>query len=375
MLFGQGIILGKIFGITIRIDYSWFIIFILVTWSLVAGYFPGTYPKFNVVTNILLGLATSFLIFLSVLIHELSHSVVGNRLGVKIRRITLFVFGGAAEMADEPPSPTAEFKMAVVGPFSSFMLSLLSWILFILMRDNQGPAELQAVFQTLAIFNLGVGLFNLLPGYPLDGGRIFRSIVWNQRKDLVEATEVAASLGRFLGVLMIVFGLTIFFVGNVGSGLWLTLIGFFLNFAAGVSVTQTKLRSTFARVKVSDLMTHEVLSVGGDLSVGDLLDHYFLKHKLSGYPVMEEGKLFGMVYVENLVKKTPVRKNAKVLEVAIKLTKKQIVTPSTNALEALKIMGQWKLPSLPVFEKGRLVGIISQTDINYFLTVESLAFE
>jgi Zn-dependent protease/predicted transcriptional regulator len=372
MLFGDGITLGKLFGITIRIDYSWFIVFALISFSLASDYFPINYPRFGLPTNIVLGLTTTILFFASALIHELSHSLVARSLGLKIERITLFVFGGAAELTDEPKNPSVEFKMAIVGPLSSFFLGTISLTLLNLMIKNAGPSQLQAVLGALTLFNFGVGLFNLLPGYPLDGGRILRSLVWVLKRDRLLATRVAASGGKVIGLLLIFLGLTLFFFGNILSGLWLAVIGFFLNFIASASTSQTELKNAFLGVKVKDLMTKEVFSLGGDLALTDVFERYFLKHKLSGYPVMENGKLIGMVYVEGLAKKGPVHKTTKLLNVTTKLTRNQIVTPETPAMKALIIMAKNRLPSLPVFEEKNLVGVISQTDLSYFLTMKSV---
>ena len=374
MFLGKGLTLGKIYGITIRIDYSWFIIFILITQSFASQYFYET-PKFDLASSIFLGIVTSLLIFTSVLIHELSHSVVGNRYGAKIKRITLFIFGGAAELTDEPSSSGVEFKMAIVGPLASFVLGFLMWGVLILAKNSEWPIQVQAIAESLRYFNFAVGIFNLLPGYPLDGGRILRSFLWWRRHDLISATAIASGFGKALGFGFMLIGLGLFIFGDAPSGIWLAFIGFFLSSAAGMSLQESRLRVILSKVKVSDLMTKQVESVKSDLIISDLIDQYLLKRRLSGYPVLKNGKLAGMIYVEDIAKKGHARKDANILTVATKLNKKQIVTPATPALQALKIMGQYRLPSLPVLRDGELVGIISQTDVNYFLTVKSVAFD
>ena len=372
MLFGDGITLGKIFGITIRIDYSWFVVFALISFSLSSNYFPGNYPKFDPLTYAVLGIITTILFFVSALVHELSHSVVANRLGLKVERITLFVFGGAAQLSDEPKNPSVEFRMAIAGPLASFTIGAINLVLFNLATVNHWALQLQAVLGALAFFNFSVGVFNLLPGYPLDGGRILRSAVWAVKKDLVLATKFAAAGGAMIGLLLVLLGLALFFFVNALSGLWLAILGLFLNFIARASVAQTELRNALLGIKVKGLMPKEVFSLGGDLKLDSVFEHYFLKHKLSGYPVMENGKLVGMVYVDSLAKKGLVNKATKILNVTTKLTRNQVVTPETSVLKALIIMARGRLPSLPVFEGGKLVGIISQTDLNYFLTVKSM---
>jgi Zn-dependent protease/predicted transcriptional regulator len=371
MFFGNGITIGKLFNITIRIDYSWFIIFILITQSFTIQYFHEI-SEFDLFTSIILGLITSLLVFASVLVHEFSHSLVGNAQGARIKRITLFIFGGAAELSGEPKSASAEFKMTVVGPVSSIALGFLMWGLLIFARDNDWPAQVQAVVETLRYFNFAVGIFNLLPGYPLDGGRLVRSFLWWKKRDFLSATRIAAGFGKAIGYGFMLIGLGLFIFGDPFSGIWLAFIGFFLSFAANMSVTQSEVSVVLSGVKVSDLMTKQVESVKSDLTVSDFIANYMLKRKMSGYPVLKNGKLVGMVYIDKVAKKGGIRKNMNILSITTKLKSKQTVAPNTSAYTALKIMGQDHLPSLPVLRGGRLVGIISQTDINHFLTAKSM---
>lgn len=374
MFFGNGLTLGKIFGITIRIDYSWFIIFFLITQSFVSQYLSEGH-KFDLTTSIILGIVTSLLVFTCALIHELSHSVVGNRLGARIKRITLFVFGGAAELSGEPERPDVEFKMAAAGPLSSIVLGFLMWGLLILAKNNAWSPQVLVLVDSLRYFNFAVGIFNLLPGYPLDGGRILRSILWWRGRDLIHATAIAAGIGKAMGFGFILIGLGFFIFGDALSGVWFAFIGFFLNAAAGSSATQSRLSAVLSKAKVGDLMTKQVESISSNLTISDLIEHYLLKRRLSGYPVLKDNKLIAMAYLDTIAKKNQVQKDANVLTVSTKLNKNQIVTPQTSVLQALKIMGQYRLPSLPVVEDNKLVGIISQTDISYFLTVKSVALE
>lgn len=374
MFFGKGLSIGKIFGITIRLDYSWFIIFFLITQAFASQYFFVT-PRFGIVTSIILGIITSLLIFVSALIHELSHSLVGNAMGVKIKRITLFIFGGAAEMSDESPSAKAEFKMAVVGPLASIVLGFLLWGILIIARNNNWPAEVLVVTESLRYFNFAVGIFNLLPGYPLDGGRIFRSFLWWRTHNLRYATSIAANLGKTVGFGFILLGIWLFIFGNGFSGLWLALIGFFLSAAAGMSEEQSKIRTELSHITVSELMTKDVDKVPHDTTAATLINDYFLKEKHTGYPVMQDDKLIGMIYLSSVAGQEKLKKDAPILPFMTKLQKTQIVNPQTSAVQALKIMGQYQLPSLPVVEDEKLVGIISQTDLNYFLTLKSVTLE
>lgn len=374
MFFGGGISLGKIFGIVIRIDYSWFIIFFLITQAFASQYFLVS-PKLDLITSIFLGAVTSLLIFACALIHELSHSVVGNYLGAKIKRITLFIFGGASEMSGEPRSPGAEFVIAVAGPLSSFALGFLMWGLLIVAQINRWPDQVQVIAASLRYFNFAVGIFNLLPGYPLDGGRVLRSILWWKKHNFISATEIASNLGKALGFGLMVFGFSLFIFGGSFSGLWLAFIGLFLSSAAGMSFKESQLRVVFSKVKVADLMTKQVETLEGNLTVSAFIDRYLLKQRLSGYPVLENERLIGMIYIDSIPGKGHISKDSSVLTLVTKLSKSQLVSPQIPVLQALKTMGQYQLPSLPVMQDGKLVGIISQTDINHFLTVKSIAFD
>ena len=373
-MFGKSFTLGKIFGITIRVDYSWFIVFALISVSLARGYFPGNY-QFDLTTNIFLGVVTAILFFVSVLIHELTHSLVGNRYGARIKRITLFIFGGAAELEKEPPSPSMEFKMAIVGPLSSLAIGFLCYLLLDQSKSLSLPTALQAIFDALGFFNISVAIFNLLPGYPLDGGRLLRAVIWHFKKDLVASTEIAVTGGKILANLLIFGGLFLFIIGDSLSGLWLAMIGIFLNFAAEASMSQTRLQQLFSKVKVKALMTKGAVDLENDLKMSIVYDFYLLKNKLSGYPVLKRGNLIGMLYLEKLAGIGPIKRDVEVENYMTKLTKKQIVSPDDSVLKAQLIMVKNHLPSLPVYNGKILTGIISQSDINHYLFFKAISFK
>ena len=233
--------LGKIFGIPIGINYTWFIVFALVTMSLATGYFPSRYNDWGTATYIGIGVLTSVLFFLSVVLHELAHSVVALAWGIPVKSITLFIFGGVASIGREPERPLAEFLIAIVGPISSLLLALGFGILW-LAGQFLNFTPLTGLGFYLATVNLSLALFNMIPGFPLDGGRVFRSVAWALTGDMNRATRWAAKTGRVIAVLMIVGGGVMFLMGNWSSGLWLAFIGWFLDNAASQSAQQVWIR-------------------------------------------------------------------------------------------------------------------------------------
>ncbi|MGB7568869.1 MAG: site-2 protease family protein [Chitinivibrionales bacterium] len=228
--------LGKLFGIPVGLDYSWFLIFTLLTWMLATSYFPGEFKNWPAPLYWGMGAVTAVLLFGSVLLHELGHSIVAQRYKVPVRVITLFLFGGVARIGAEPPSAIAEFFIAVAGPLVSLFLGLLFWAI---QPGVAGSGPLLGLAKYLAYINLSLALFNLIPGYPLDGGRVFRAIIWAITKNMSRATLIAAHVGRFFAFLFIFVGVWQMFMGNLGGGLWTALIGWYLDNAASAQLQQT----------------------------------------------------------------------------------------------------------------------------------------
>jgi Zn-dependent protease len=249
----NGVRLGRILGVEIRLDYSWFIIFFLIGWTFTSGLLPNLFPELGILTTVILGIVATLLFFVSIVIHELSHSLYAKSQGLRIRRITLFIFGGAAEIMDEAKSPRQEFMIAAVGPLASMVLSLFFagvWLVGVLAPYT----PLVAIGSILASINFVLAVFNVLPGYPLDGGRMFRAVVWKATGSLEKATRYAAIGGQVLAFVLIVYGIfQIAFLNFVG-GLWMILIGVFLNYAATANRMQAQARIRLKDVSVEDLM-------------------------------------------------------------------------------------------------------------------------
>ena len=265
--------LGKILGIPIGLDYSWFVIFALLTWMLAVSYFPGEFKDWPPLLYWFMGGVTAVMLFVSVLLHELGHSVVALRYKIPVRSITLFLFGGVAQIGAEPPSAIAEFLIASAGPLVSLILAVLFYAAQPLL---DGIEPLLGLAKYLAYINLALVLFNLIPGYPLDGGRVFRAIVWAITGNMRRATLIAANVGRLFAFLFIFVGVWQMFSGNFTGGLWIAFIGWFLENAASAQVQQVMVQGLLAGHRVSQAMSTHCATVPADLTLQDLVDEHIL---------------------------------------------------------------------------------------------------
>jgi len=387
----NGFRLGRVFGIELRIDPSWFFIFVLVTWNLAAG-FGQMHPDWGGPLQFSLALAAAILFFASVLAHELSHSLVARAKGVPVRRITLFLFGGVSNIEREPPSPGHEFVIAVVGPLSSILLGVLFGALGSFAAPGRhpllaNPAEaiksfgpLATMFLWLGSINFTLGLFNLVPGFPLDGGRLLRSLLWAATKDLKRATRYAAQVGQAVGWIFIFAGLSMVFGGRVPvfgtgfcGGLWIALIGWFLKNAAAASYQQVVIEDLLEDVPVSRLMRSDVRGVAPDLPVADLVYDWMLGTEERAFPVLEDGRLAGLVTIED-VRKVP-RPNwpeTRVAQIMTPAERLAVVDPRADASEALHELTRREVRQLPVVENGRLLGMLRRRDIVRWLRLQSV---
>ncbi len=385
-----GFKLGRVFGITIRIDWSWLFIFLLISWDL-ATVFLQVHPGWTTWLAWLTAVVAALLFFGSVLTHELAHSLVARARGVPVRSITLFLFGGVSDIQREPPSPLAEFLITVVGPLSSIVLG----IVFIgLSGVAVGPLQIVAAspfslvgrldpLTTLLLWlgsvNILVGLFNLIPGFPLDGGRILRSILWAITRNLRQATYWASLIGRMVAWLMIltgvamIFGVSVPFFGTgFISGLWLIFIGWFLNSAAAQSYRQVVIEDILAGVPVSQLMRLNPLAVPATISIGDLVQNYLMGTEDQSLPVMSGGQLVGIVTVED-VRKVPHQQWAAtaVTQIMTPTEKVAEVTPDEDAADALRELTQHGAAQLPVVRNGQMIGMLRRRDIARWVQLHS----
>ena len=360
---------GRVFGIDIKVDSSWIVIFVLFSWSLAGGYFPKSHPHWSFALNWVLGVVTSLFVFASVLVHELTHSLVAIKQGEKVQSITLFILGGVAQISQEPKEPLKEFRMAVVGPLSSFVLAGL---FYVLSREWLPLSEpLRASAHYLAVINLTLGAFNLLPGFPMDGGRVFRSIVWKITGDLKKATRVASMAGDGIAYLLIFLGIVRFLQGGL-DGLWFVLIGWFLHSAATRGYSQLMITEALKGMKARDLMNTEFETVPAGLPVQSLVDDYILKKKERVFLVTVGGALKGIVCLED-VKGLP-RDEWEQAPVSQIMTPKEDLRSVTLDADGLKVMAsltERDVHQVPVMDGDKVAGVICRTDVLRVLQLKS----
>jgi Zn-dependent protease/predicted transcriptional regulator len=363
----------KIAGVQVDIDYSWIAIFVLVLWSLAAGYFPETYPGHSTGQYWLVGFVATLLFFASVLIHELCHAALGNMLGEKIDRITLFIFGGMAHLSGEPKNAVDEMKIAGVGPLSSLVLALVFWLISRLLALGSAGSLWTAVFLYLAIVNLALALFNLLPGFPLDGGRLLRAILWKRTGNLVQATARAADWGNTIAWGLMALGLLEIFGGGLIGGLWLIFIGLFLRAAAVGGYQGTVVEQTLQRIRVGDIMTRSPVTVAPDLTVADAVERYFLKLGHGGFPVVADGRVAGILSLSQVSRCPPEeRLHKRVEEIMRPLDQTVRIAAEASALDAMHQMNEAGTGRLMVVdESGRLLGLITLTGVTRFVQMKT----
>ncbi|MEN8614385.1 site-2 protease family protein [Dehalogenimonas sp. THU2] len=361
--------LGRILGIEIGIHVSWLFIFAFLTWSLAAGYFPleNVLPGRDNLTYWLLGAVSSLSLFISVLAHELGHSVVARRNGIPVKNITLFIFGGASNITKEAETPGAEFRMAVTGPMVSFALSAIFFTVFF--ATGREATALNAVVVYLAQINLILGVFNLLPGFPLDGGRVFRSILWKVLKDEPKATRIAAGSGQVIAYIFIFGGIALAFIVGIG-GLWLALIGWFLASAASASYQQSVLTEALKGAKVKEITNSSILSATDDITVEQAMST-MLSHNQRALPLITDGRMTGLVTLTD-IKKVPKESwpHEQVNRIMTPATEVQSVSPEDDLTVVLELLQSAGYNQLPVMEKGKFRGLVSRAELLQYIQLK-----
>lgn len=361
---------GKIFGIPIGVHSSWFLVAALITWSLAGGYFPQEYPTWGSATYWIVGAITAALFFASVLVHELGHSIVALREGVPVRGITLFIFGGVAQIGSEPPTAGAEFRIAIAGPVTSFALAGLFGLLGLTATINPVAAA-PAVY--LGRINLLLAGFNLIPGFPLDGGRVLRAALWQYAGNFRQATRWATTVGRGVAYLFILIGVgQMFLTGSFLNGLWIAFIGWFLNNAAEASNQQAMLRESLAGVTAQDVMTEQCPTVPGDLQLDRLVNEHILGTGQRCFFVSGHYGLEGLITLHN-IKSTPRDRWDEVTanEVMTPTDTLQWVRPEDDAFSVLRRMDEADVNQLPVMENGYLLGMITRENLLHHIRMRS----
>jgi len=369
---GNTLRLGRILGIEIRLDYSWFVIFVLVTWSLAGQLFPSSYPGWAPMAYWVVGLLAAVLFFGSVLAHELAHSLVSQRYGVPVHDITLFIFGGAAHISDEPKTARGELVMALAGPATSLLLSAFFGMLWLLSRGT--GSYLYAISSWLAGVNLSLAVFNLIPGFPLDGGRVFRAIVWAISGNLRLATRIATGLGRLVAFGFIFAGVWQIFGGNLANGLWIAFIGWFLENASANTYRRQALRDMLAGHKVSEIMTRECAHIPATLTVEALVNDLLLPSGRRCFPVEEGGRVQGLVTVHRIQQMPRAQwPHTRVDQIMIPLDQLKTVRPDDELDDVLERMTHEDVNQLVVVEGQELMGLVARDGLlNYIRTRSEL---
>jgi len=364
-----GLRLGSLLGFEIRVDLSWFVIFFLVFWSLAEGVFPQQYAELDRLAHMAMGLAGTLLFFASLLVHELSHALVSRRKGIPVEGITLFIFGGMALTRREPDTAKDELLIAGVGPLASLVLAGLFDLLSRLGPTLGLGTPVVGVADYLAFINTALAVFNLMPGLPMDGGRVFRAIAWSVTGDRAKATRWAVTGGQAFGTVLMVIGGVQALTGAPLGGLWLVFIGWFLRSLAGSSLRQQALQSLLGHVVASDLMSSRPEVVSAHTSVAALVQDHFMQLRYGSYPVVDGEALLGMVTLEG-VKRIPKDEwGARTAADAMTpLAACAVVAPDTPLEGAVEAMGRAGTGGRAlVLQAGRLVGIISATDVTRWL--------
>jgi Zn-dependent protease/CBS domain-containing protein len=352
--------IGRVFGIPIYIHVSWLIIFGLVTWTLATGYFPERYPEVSERGAWLRGLAASLLFFASILLHELGHALVGLRNGIVIRSITLFIFGGVARLAHDPEDGRTEFKVAIAGPLVSVALGAIFYVASTLPFVG---AAAQSVARYLAFINVAIAVFNMVPAFPLDGGRLLRGIVWTFAGK-GRATRIAASAGTGFAYLLMAGGFFTLLTGNGLAGLWYVLIGWFLREASAGAFRDLRVDQALSGLSVGDAMTAEVQALPGDISLEEAVRDHFQRTGFSVYPVRRGDSVVGLVSLRDVMR-SPLdeRDSTSVQAVMTPLDERFVVAPDEPLAEATAKLSENGTGRLLVMLEGRLVGLLTLSSI------------
>ncbi len=360
--------IAKVRGIPIRVHVSWLFIFVLVTWSLAAAYYPQNYPGWGAAAYWITAIVSSVAFFLSILLHELSHSFVALGKGIAVHGITLFIFGGVSELAGESEKPVDELQIAIVGPLTSLVLGGAFWLLGASALQDDSP--IGGMVDYLAYVNIMVGIFNMVPAYPLDGGRVLRSVIWMAQRSLERATRIAATISQIIAFGMIGWGIFTTLTGGGISGIWIALIGWFLQVSASSSYQDLVLKRNLQGVSVRNIVSKEYIPVGPDISIQQLVEDYLLTHNQRAFPVVVNGDLVGLISftdIKNVPREewssTTIRNT---MTPAERLQTAKVDDPLSDVLGR---MVTYDLNQMPVLEGGQLVGFVSRGGVMQYINI------
>jgi Zn-dependent protease/CBS domain-containing protein len=370
-MFERKIPLFNLFGFKVGIDTTWFILAVLITWSLAEGAFPHYFPGYSNATYWWMGVAGALGLFISIVFHEFCHSIVARKFDLPMKGITLFIFGGVAEMNKEPESPKSEFFMALVGPISSVVLAAVLFLVYISGRTAGWPGPVDDVFVYLCWLNIILACFNMVPAFPLDGGRVLRSILWYAKGNLRWATRISSGLGSGFGLLLMILGIINFIGGSFIGGLWYFLIGMFIRNASQMSYRHMLVKNALAGEPISRFMVSNVVTAPPSMKVSELIEDYFYKYHFKMFPISENGTLKGCVTTKQ-IKELPKELWAarKVSDIMQPCSKENTISSETDAMKALSLMNSTKNSRLMVVNGNKLLGVISLKDMLRFMALK-----
>jgi Zn-dependent protease len=357
---GNGFSLGKLFGIQFRLHYTWFIVFVLVVISLSAQYLPSAYPGWGRATYWTIGVIASLLFFASVVAHELAHSLVARVNGIPVRSITLFIFGGVAQITREPKKASTELAMSAAGPACSLVIGGLFGLVWLFTQSTAEPVAAMAFW--LAETNGLLAVFNLIPGFPLDGGRVFRSVLWRFTGNYRRSTQIATQTGRAVGYLFILGGIAlVFLLRDLFSGLWLAFVGWFLENAASASYRQSQWREGLSGLTAAQVMTTDFAVIAPDVTVVEVIQEHILAGGRRFFVVADQGKLNGVLTLHD-IKSVPQQNwgTTRVREVMTAVDKLKVASPDQEVLTVLEEMVENDINQVPVVAEGGVVGLITR---------------
>jgi Zn-dependent protease/CBS domain-containing protein len=367
--------IGKIAGIDIRIHWSWLIIFTLLVWWLAEGFFGGinAYDHWTATQRWAASVTATLLFFTSILLHELSHSLVAKRLKLPVSSITLFIFGGVSALEEEPRTAGHEFLIAIVGPLTSFIIGGLFAIATVIAYANDAQNNVPgAVVQYLAFINIAVGIFNMLPGYPLDGGRVLRSALWSRTKNVVKATRWASHAGTFISFGLIAIGVLSILAGSFIGGAWFIIIGWFLRNTSEAAYQQVLFKNTLEGAKVSEMLNRTFHSAPPDISLTELVNEHMLRHSQRCVPIVVGGDLLGLVTMNDLQKfpheEWPTTSAFKAMTPQEKL---HVVSVDDDLTQALELMARHDVHQVPVMDHRDFLGFVTRADVLRLIQLRS----
>ena len=361
-MFGRSFTIARIGGIAIEIHPSWLLIFALITWSLAVGVFPMQFEDWATATYWIIGAIAALLLFVTVLIHEMAHAVVAIRRGLPVPRITLFIFGGVSHLSRQPRTAGEEFAIAAAGPAASLVIAIVAAALSLVVVNLNEQATAIVVY--IALVNFLLAIFNTLPGFPLDGGRVLRSIAWRKTGNFMKATRIASGVGTGFGFGLIIIGFGFILFGYLINGIWFAFIGWFLSTAARGEAESLRLESVLGPLQARDVMSQNYVVVPPGLSLQLIVDEFMVAEGHRAVIVARDETVYGIVSISD-IRKVPRDRWADTPAQAVMTPREEVATVNadTPAMEALELIAQRGLNQVPVLEEGRMVGLITRREL------------